>query len=297
MSKVYKSKDKFVVYLPFEVLTSLEIEERDEVDFFKFSGKSFLFAKKNDIVELLKNLESQQSKPAPPTYQAAEREKPEIDDKELALLKKLDTLRYPDRTKEKVGAILNPEEKQILQKLLKNKFVVLFKKPNEQNLKYSIAKNIYDKFLFVKRDKKPETKTNPIKTEPVIKEPIIVKKKEWEQKLDTGNNYVQMLESRGYLVLMNEAEAANASAALEESIRQGLILGTRAFNKKFYIALRGYINKNAPKLLKTIEEKSMNVSDIAKETGVEEEGVRAVLYILSDSGDVTEIKRDVFKAA
>jgi len=87
------------------------------------------------------------------------------------------------------------------------------------------------------------------------------------------------------------------SGALEDSIRHGLILGTRAFNKKFYIGLRGYINKNASKILKLIDQKSMSIPDIASETGVDEDGVRTILYVLSESGDVTEVRKDVFRVA
>jgi hypothetical protein len=112
-----------------------------------------------------------------------------------------------------------------------------------------------------------------------------------------SNEYVSLLESKGYIVLKSEAEAASASAAMEESIRQGLVLGTRGFDKKFYIALRDFISRNTPKLLKSIEKRSMGIEDIAKETGIDEEGARAVLNILAESGEVTEVRKDVFRSA
>lgn len=61
--------------------------------------------------------------------------------------------------------------------------------------------------------------------------------------------------------------------------------------------MRGYINRNASKILKLIDQRSMGIPDIAKETGIEEDGVRTILYVLSESGDVTEVRKDIFRVA
>jgi transcription initiation factor IIE alpha subunit len=39
------------------------------------------------------------------------------------------------------------------------------------------------------------------------------------------------------------------------------------------------------------------VEEMSKETGIEEDGIRAILYIMSESGEVTEQRRDIFKIA
>ena len=108
MSKVYKSKvgDKLVVYIPYDVISALDIKDGDDVDFFKFSGKSFLFAKKNDIVDLLTKLQT--TGPSVPVQQPSATIA--VDAKELAILQKLDTLRYNDRTKDKVNAMTPQSE-------------------------------------------------------------------------------------------------------------------------------------------------------------------------------------------
>ena len=203
-------------------------------------------------------------------------------------------MRYNDRTVAKVNSLLNTGEKETLQSLIKRKMVIPFKKEGDKELKYSIQKEVYDNFLYrkgkmaqpvaVSSAAKPKSVQRPqVQGQPV--------KRAWEQNLSGGSSYMNSLEENGFIVLSNEADAAMVSAELEDSIRHGLVVGTRAFNKKFYIGLRGYINKNAGKILKLIEQKSMDVSDIARETNTDEDGVRTILYVLSESGDVTEVRR------
>ena len=220
-----------------------------------------------------------------------------LDPSELALLKKLDTIRYGQRTKVMVDGVLNADEKVTLQRLLKKGFVTLFRKSNENEYKYGIEKSIYDKFLFGKRTYPNKQGAAPARQAQAMPQKPDVSQKQWAQGPGTGNEYVNMLESKGYLVLKSEAEAASVSAAMEMSIRQGLVLGTRGFDKKFYIALRDFISRSVPKLMKSIEKRSVGIEEIAKETGIDEEGARAVLNILAESGEVTEVRKDVFRSA
>ncbi|MGC8652340.1 MAG: hypothetical protein ACP5UH_03780 [Candidatus Micrarchaeia archaeon] len=280
---MYKVNNKLTVNLPFEVVNALELHDGDEVDFFKYSEKSFIVAKKNYVASLLTGAAAA-GKP--------DAEKSELSEGELELLKKLDTLRYGERTVSNVNSMLDNDEKTVLQKLIKEKYVVPFKKPGEQQYKYSIAKDIYDRFLFGKREKK-EAQQKAAEEANIHED---TSTRGWESKL-MSNNYMEILESQGYIVLSNEAEAANVSATLEESIKQGLVIGTRAFNKKFYIALRGFLNRYAPKIVKLIEQRPMGAVEIAQKVGIEPDGARAVLYYMAETGDVTEVRRDIFKAA
>ncbi|MEM0149995.1 MAG: AbrB/MazE/SpoVT family DNA-binding domain-containing protein [Candidatus Micrarchaeaceae archaeon] len=287
---MYKLNNKLVVSLPYDVIETLGVHDGDEIDFFKYSDKSFIFAKKNYIASLL----TKGMAPSKAAAQAQGQEQEqvakvvELGEGELELLKKLDTLRYNERTVSNVNSILNGSEKEVLQRLIKKGFVEPFKKPGEQQYKYSIPKGIYDRFLFGKREKKMPSGERAAPT-------IEKSAKGWEDKL-MSSNYMELLESKGYIVLSSEAEAANVSAALEDSIKQGLVVGTRAFNKKFYIALRGFINKYAPKIVKLIEQKPLGSAEIAQKIGIDPEGVRAVMYYMAEAGDVTEVRKDIFKA-
>ena len=245
-------------------------------------------AKKSDIAELLTELggaKRQQAMAEPgPQHQAG---MPTPD--EIAVLKKLDTLRYNDRTEDKVNGLLIAQEKQILQRLMKEGFVEPFSKAGA-TARYSIPKRIYDRFLMRKR---PDAQQAPQQR----KSAVVQFRPTRELAAEGAEQYISKLETDGFIVIPTEAEAQNVSLAMEESIRRGLVLGTRAFNKRFYIATRGFLNKNSPGILKAIEKKSLGVSDIARTVGVDEDGVRAVLYILSENGDVTEVRKDVFRQA
>jgi bifunctional DNA-binding transcriptional regulator/antitoxin component of YhaV-PrlF toxin-antitoxin module len=305
MAKVYKSNNKLILAIPNDVVSALGIKEGDDLDFFEYVNNTYILAKKKDIVRLLAGQEGQAQGQAAGkaglAFKAQFSRGPQsVNQAELAVLKKLDTMRYNDRTAAKVNSVLNSSEKEILQSLIKRKIVNPFKKEGEKEMKYGIGKEIYDNFLY--RKGKMAEPTGPAQANVKARMPLKPQSatgapKAWEQKLNDSEGYTDLLESKGYLVLSNEADAAMVSGALEDSIRHGLILGTRAFNKKFYIGLRGYINKNASKILKLIDQKSMSIPDIASETGVDEDGVRTILYVLSESGDVTEVRKDVFRVA
>jgi len=207
---------------------------------------------------------------------------------EINVLKKLDTLRYNERSRENVEKILNDAEKKILYNLIKKRVVTLFSKENNEEL-YSISKNIYDKFLL--RKKKQTEEKNIKEIDAGIERKI---GSELKEKYGIENEYVKRLEEKGYIVLQTEAEAASLSIALEESIKQGIVLGTRAFNKKFYILLRQVFEKYAPQIVKALSGGGMKVEDIARRLGIDEEAARGILYLLAESGDVSEKKKDLF---
>jgi antitoxin component of MazEF toxin-antitoxin module len=287
MPKVRKYNNALFVSIPQSMADALGIKEGDELEFLKHSDTSLVLAKKNDLLKLLE----EHRDTAMATVQVAP--KSEIDGGELELLKKLDTLRYNDRTKEKVDAMLDEQEQILLRRLIARKTLTLYRKDSKEPFRYSIPKAVYDKFLYRKGKKEePQQATSaPIKSKTLDRTAM----RKWDD--PSNSDYMTDLETNGYVVLKSEADAASASAALEESIKQGLVIGTRAFDKKFYIGLRGFINKNAPKILKALDGKSAKAEEIASELGINSEGVKTILYILAESGDVTEVRRDIFRVA
>lgn len=292
MPTVLKKGDKLIVYIPADVAAALSIDEGDEISFINNGSNSFIFTKagsgsinKTDISERTNDIL--------------------LNDDELAVLKRLDTIRYSDRTKDTIKRIFSVEEQKILQILLKKGIITLFKKDSDSDHHYSISKEIYNKFLYGKREykfKKPEQPNLSIDKQ--VKKPATIEVREqekpekaWELKLKEQNKYAEILESKGYIVLNNDVEASSLSTLLEESIRRGLVLGTRAFNKKFYVGLRSYIAKNSTKIMKVLENGNAPLSRIAKESNLDEEGVRTILYLMAESGDIAEIRKDVFSIA
>jgi hypothetical protein len=286
--KIYKFKDKYVVYLPFEVIKQLGLKGEEEVDFFKFSDKAFLFAKKEDVTSLLMGTKSSISAGPVPVSQTPHREV-SLTQEEITVLKKLDTLRYSNRTPSNVTRILNEAEKKILQNLIGKNVVLTFK--NKKDSPYSIAKDVYDQFLM-----RNKAMIRPAKAKSETQAPVRVQAtpKVVSAPIKIGNSNVTQLETEGFIVLPTEVEASSLSVALEDSIRSGKVLGIRAFNKKFYIVLRAFFDKNSGKVIKELKEGPKSVSELVKGTDLNEDGIRAMLYLLSEQGDVSERRKDVF---
>ena len=282
MVKIYKYNNKLAIYLPFDVIKALKLEENDEVDFFKMKDNMFILAKKADITSLLVG-----NAPSTPSYSPVASD--EMSGPEIAVLKKLDTLRYQQRTQENVEKMLSPEEKSYLSQLLKKKAVTLFSNQKSGQKIYSISKGVYDTFLMRKRPQGAVAVQQPVpvpRQVPQTRYPI--------QKMGLEDEGVKKLEAEGFIVLQTEAEAAHVSSLLEDSIRHGQVFGTRAFNKKFYILMRAFLEKNSGAILKELRSGTKKVSEIVESTKIPEGGVRGVLYYLAESGDVIEKRRDTF---
>ncbi|MGC8567683.1 MAG: AbrB/MazE/SpoVT family DNA-binding domain-containing protein [Candidatus Micrarchaeia archaeon] len=310
MSKVYKTGNKLVVNLPIDVIKTLSLKEGDEIDFFQQSQKYFIVARKDDIAQLLTRMLLQHEVAAETSTGGSQTPTPlekaekgiEITQEQLEVLKKLDTLRYNDRTTEKVENLLNSNEIKILAELEKKGYVIRFKKSSSEAPKYSIAKEVYDKFLYRKNANlgKPMQQANNEnnKRQEYVNPKYVYNAQKAQSNSDTRNienPYQQILEKEGYVVLNTEEDASALSVALEDSIKHGLVIGTRAFNKKYYIALRSFIDTNAPKLFDLIKDKSMSVDELASKTGISPEAIRTIMYITAENGEVTEIRRDIFK--
>ncbi len=285
--KIYSSKgNKLIVYLPFEVTKQLDLKGDDEVDFFRLNNKAFIFAKKGDISEML--LSNTRKGTGAGTWAmspgASRNSIANLTLPEIKVLRKLDTLRYADRTAAKVGGILSEQEKRILEGLMGKRVVWIFKGA------YSIDRGVYEKFLMGTRarqeQQKPKMPEAGSEEAPVAEAPLLPVKVE--------NENIERLEKEGFVVLQTQPEAMSLSAVLEDSIRSGKVLGIRAFNKKFYIVLRSFFDKNSGKVIKELKQGPSKVEDVAKSAGLDEDGVRAMLYLLSEQGDVSERRKDVF---
>lgn len=292
MVKVYKIKDKLAIYLPFDTVKELNLKEGDEVDFFRFKESSYIFAKKSDIADLILGKPQKEAMPSRSAQASGGDEK--ISQDEMVVLKKLDSLRYNMRTKANIIKMLGSEETSILKGLMKKKAVTLFAKDKSKEPLFSISKNVYDKYLMRKNLDQQGAVAKAI-------EPKIINTYQKQQGAQNmagiENANVKKLEEDGFIVLQYEAEASTLSLALEQSIRRGMVLGTRSFNKKFYIILRSYFDRHGSKILKALKDGEMKVLQIAKEVGINEDGARAILYLLAESGDVSEKKRDLFTLA
>ncbi len=290
MVKLYKSpKGKLVVYLPFDVVSQLKLKEDDEVDFFRMNDSSFLMAKKADITGMI--LGKQQVQPS-----ASQPSGSGLPEEYLTVLKKIDTLRYGNRTPENVSKLLSESEKKVLQRLMAERIVTIFRKDSKEL--YSISKTVYDNFLMRKKpmQQKPQPQQAAAPQRPVY-EVSSTQQPRPQPSLGLDDKDILFLEKNGFLVLQTEAEAARVSILLEPSIRHRQVFGTRAFNKRFYIVRRNYFDANSGRILDKLRDQPRKVTELAEELSLDPEGIKAILYLLSENGDVSEKKRDMFAIA
>lgn len=296
MPKVNKFNNRLYVSIPQSIAEAFGIGEGDELEFFERDDNTIILAKKNVLLGLLEGRKVQREARILPRAPYNPRVPTE---RELTLLKKLDTLKYAERTKEKVSAMVNADERALLESMLTKRFLTLYRKNQGEPYKYGISKSIYDGFLYRKRMQQgapagaqPQQRTSqrPAERRGIGNEARM----RWSAPIETSD-YINELERAGYVVIKSEADATAASSALEENIREGLVVGTRAFDKKFYIGLRGFISRNAPKVVKALGGKSVGIESLSSELGMEEDAVKTILYILAESGDITEVRKDVFR--
>ncbi len=280
--------------MPREIIKAMDLKAGDDIDFIPYKDY-FIITKRSDIAKLIT---SQQREGQNTQQQRKQFSVPKLSEDELKVLKKLDTLRYSMRTTAEVSKLLDKEERITFRQLEKKGIITPFKDA-EQKTHYSIQKMFYDNYLMRKRPaaSAPEPQKHSYNISPSnAKAPIEAQ----ANATPTGaiEKYISVLQESGYLVVPTEADASALSAALEDSIRQGQVIGTRAFNKKFYIATRTFILKETPMITSQLSNKSSSsISDIAKACKIDEEAARAVLYILGENGDITEVRKDVFRLA
>ncbi len=270
------------MYLPKDVIYNLNIKEGDELHFLK-EEKYYIFANSGDIIDKL-------------TSKDIKTVRKTLSEQELLVLKKLDSFRYKQRTEEEVGKKLVGEEREVLKDLIKKRYVVPIE--SNESVVYSINDVIYKKFLikdweaFDRKNRDKVRISNKIESKQYTDEILMKDSSKEDNKF--RESAADEMRRNGYVVLNTKSEAENASVELEEEIRRGLVLGTRAFNKKYYIVHRAFVNKNSPKLIDALKYKDMSTDELSKKTGVDADGVRSIMFILAENGEVMEARRDLF---
>lgn len=319
MTKIYKSNDKLIIYIPSDIENALNLKAGDEIDFFKYKNKLYLFAKKEDIVKIMlsnttdtntlqdtKQIKSNSNITDSNITDTSNNNNNNSNNNNtntvtkeyLSVLRKLNGLSFNKRTQQSISKILNDSEKQILLEMINKKFVLLIKK--NEDFVYSISKYVYPKLKENNYSTSIQSNSDVNKQnnyKPIINQNHQIPNslnnlRTNEEQLKKDQNFI---ETNGYLVISNEVEAGDFSRFMEESIRHGYIIGTRAFNKKFYIALKSFVIRISEKIIGIMGSKAMTVEEIAEHLNIAPDGIRSILYIIAEKGDISEVKTDIFK--
>ncbi len=105
------------------------------------------------------------------------------------------------------------------------------------------------------------------------------------------------LESKGFVVVFEEKGAQDFSRDFERDIKAGAVVGTRGFDKKFYVATRVFLENQGPKVLQCLKDGPLSLQQLAEKSKLPEDGIKAIVCILMDEGEVIEKKKGFFAAA
>ncbi|MBI5176983.1 hypothetical protein HY995_02760 [Candidatus Micrarchaeota archaeon] len=106
--------------------------------------------------------------------------------------------------------------------------------------------------------------------------------------------YAKKIEKGGFLVIENEIEIRDASRELEPMVKDGSVMGIKGFDKKLYLASRGYYEGTSAKILGAVGKGEYSPQEIATLTKENEAGCLCVLQLLKEEGKAFEKKRGVF---
>ena len=203
---------------------------------------------------------------------------PAISPEELRLLRKLDEIKYDQRIPARVQKLLSEGERKILDGMVRKNFISVYRgKKYEQTGVYDIPREVY--VLL----RKKET-ANPGPPEQVSEKVSL----SWDEHLG----------KYGYVILGNEGEAKLVSERLEPEIKAGEIMGTRGFDKKYYIAQRKFYdvwNSRIRTLLRARREATEG--EVCGALGMSEVACRVALELMREEGEVIEKKKGAYALA
>ncbi|MEW6328727.1 MAG: hypothetical protein AB1468_01285 [Candidatus Micrarchaeota archaeon] len=270
--------------LPDEVCRKLGLRENDEVSFFEVKPGVFVMIRKDKVAEIVRESVGGAVEEAVGKLKEAAPEARGEHEEEMNVLMKLEAIRFEARTPGAVGKALSREEQRTLGRLMEKGWVTLYKggKYQKEGV-YNIPKNIYPLVREMKIKGAREAREEPVEGE----------KRETASELKG----IPFLEKFGYLIVENENEAKNISGALERQIRAGDVLGTRAFDKKFYVARRWFYRDFRDKAESALRGRDMGPYELASALKIKEDGARVLLALMNADGDVIEKKKGKFGIA
>ncbi|MCI0504440.1 hypothetical protein L0Y65_07095 [Candidatus Micrarchaeota archaeon] len=200
---------------------------------------------------------------------------------ERAVLKKLLSIRFENRTPAHVGGALSGSEMATLGELVQRGLVNVFRGNKYKDGVYNISDSTYA-LIYPKGDAQAAVA-------PAQKE------------ADTGGSRraasatgtLGILHSRGFIIVQDKREAMTLSEQLGGQMKSGEVVGVKGFDGKFYIVTRNFFTKAQAEINAVLKDE-MDAPSIASATKLDAEGCLAVLRLMAENGDLVEKKRGVF---
>ena len=181
---------------------------------------------------------------------------------ELSVLKKLNEIKFAQRTKDTVRKALSDPEQKTLGRLVKKGAVQFYEGGKyKDNGVYSIASDYYS---FISTQ--PKKQASPL----------------GQQK---------------YLVTSSLDQAKDILSKLETEVKNGDVVSVRGFDKKVYITTRDAVDTVGAKIVSGLGAGEKTLAEICSACGEEQGMVRTVIEILRESGEVIEKRDGVYALA
>lgn len=273
-AKIIKKQGRCFVELPKEFLNN------DEIEFFELREGYYLLSIPLPVpgVQKDKTQDSESKTRLEPTAE------------EIAVLRKLQTIKFSNRIPEYVNKVLTDPEKLLLKEMGKKGWVNVFQGRKYKNGVYNIADKVYP--LLKTQDARPKTAHQQPETQDSGQE-TRNRQRAAGNRSDTGN--YSLLLSQGYLIIRDQRDAKALSEKLKSEMKSGSVLGVKGFDGAFYVVTKDYFSKASKTILGALKEEA-DVQSITENCKLETDGVQAVLRHLAESGEVIEKKRGVYAA-
>lgn len=248
-TKIIKKNGRCFIEMP------SEIEYLEELEIFKLKDGFYLVS-----VPLEKTGTSEKKTTS---------ENEEITNEERAVITKLLSIKFEQRTPKNVAKMLNQRELLLIKELEKKGFVNVFKGRKYAEGVYNISDRIYSILHSHSRTKESAQKTDE-------------------------SDKLSQLNKRGYVIL-NEKEAFANMERIRESIKNGIAKGLKGFDGNYYLVDSKFFSDNGRKILKVLD-KDRSINEIAKALKMDEEAVKTLLVFLAESGEVIEKRKGIYTA-
>ncbi|MEM4137406.1 MAG: hypothetical protein QXH71_03630 [Candidatus Anstonellaceae archaeon] len=250
--KIKKEGNFLVLSFPKDYLQDLEAEE--ELECF-FLSKDILLLTTKKSYEKIRSFIFSEVSPQVTSDKKIEQKSQQgkfenLNKEQLAVLEKLSKIKFSERTVNYIQKIFNQKEKEILNSLIKMGLVQLYKDHNKypQGV-YNINKIFYQQ--------KP------------------------------NSEQIEFLEKFGYLVFSDLAEAKNFFEKNKEKLASLEPKTIKGYDKKFYLVLPSFIEKNKQNLLDLLVE-PRPISFLEQKLKINSEGILSILMFLAEDGLVFE---------
>ena len=191
-------------------------------------------------------------------------------------MRKLESVNFKDRTPRRIGELLGAGEKQVLDVLVRRRAITLFRSAKYREGVYNIPKRIYE--LARGRGKVQESAVPRAAASSIDPE--------------------SALEKKGYAIVERESDVKRLSEKLYKQVKRGEIMGVRGFDRRFYLARRGFYLALSERIEKAMKgRKARGMPEIAKDAKIKEQECAVVLNLMREEGDVLEKKRGTYALA